>query len=159
MEETSTSTSEALHLATAVIQTLQQRLDGIDQATQVLESFSSLDSVESQLSKHEAAKFDVALAYSLATLYFVEMNIQGKDTKNHPIQEILRRIKGYVAQVNAREPSTQQPAESTSPALTEDGKRKQESSSSTKGRARGGSKKVKIDAAVANRIVRHNLSS
>lgn len=158
MEGTSTSTSEALHLATAVIQTLQQRLDGIDQATQVLESFPSLDSVESQLSKHEAAKFNVALAYSLATLYFVEMNIQGKDTKSHPIQEILRRIKGYVAQVNAREPSSQ-PAQSTSPVMTEDGKRKQESSSTTKDKARGGSKKVKIDAAVADRMVRHNLSS
>lgn len=133
----------AVKQAVLVLQTLQQRIGSVDAATQRLEGFPSLAAVTEQLDDREAAKFSISLAYALASLYFVQMNIAGKDVSNHPIQEILQRIKGYVAQVS-------QPAEDT------DGKRKAAAAASASdGKA---AKRIKVDGAAAGRVVRHHLT-
>lgn len=131
-----------------VITALAEKLLDVDDSTACLESFNNLDNVLSELNSLESAKLNVALAYCLANLYFVQMNIAGKDATGHPIHEVLNRIKETMTIVISKEAQTasagaDQPQEKKQKAAGADGKP---------------SKKIKVDPNAASRVIRHHIS-
>jgi hypothetical protein len=60
------------------------------------ENFDSLDEIVESLTPLESAKFDVAVAYNIASLYYVLLRAKGVSQQSHPIKAELDRIKGYV---------------------------------------------------------------
>jgi exosome complex protein LRP1 len=91
-----------------------------------------------QLTALEGAKLQVALAFSLATLFYIKMNVSGKDLTSHPIHDELNRIKSFVAQLNKRERILKADNVSASEAELNP------------------SKRPKIDTDAASRIIKHH---
>lgn len=61
----------------------------------------SLSDCTEKLSDHEAAKLQVSLAYTLASLYFVLLRVSGKDAAHESdVSTELDRIKQYVVKLN-----------------------------------------------------------
>lgn len=76
---------------------------------QVLATRANLDIIQNEslvtctdaLSDREAAKLQVSLAYTLASLYFVVLRASGKDAaKESDITQEIDRIKQYVMKLN-----------------------------------------------------------
>lgn len=99
----------------------------------------SLSDVLGDLTALEGAKLQVAIAFTLASLFYVNANLKGKDLSAHPIHEELSRIKSFVAQLNQREK------------LMKAGEAKSEQDSEQP------SKRLRIDSGAAKRIVKHHL--
>jgi len=77
---------------------------------QVLATKAKLDVIREEslvactdaLSEREAAKLQVSLAYTLASLYFVLLRASGKDAANESdITQEIDRIKQYVMKLNS----------------------------------------------------------
>lgn len=67
----------------------------------------SFEQVLEGLSAEEAAKLQVSLAYTLASLYYVLMKGAGKDTiGNRDISIEINRIKQYVVKLNGTDRKT-----------------------------------------------------
>ncbi len=135
-------------IPTAVQQNIQQlrqlqyQLENVDGLLDELKELDYNDLISS-LSSLEAAKADIALAFTLATLCFVRMNSHGQDISKHLIQEDLSRIKSFVAIIRAKElqaVSSEQIHEI--PSNTEHQ-----------------SKRSRVDVDAAGRMIRHGLSS
>jgi len=74
----------------------------INQTTNLI-SECGLDDLLGSLSSIEGAKADTCIAFTLATLCFVKLNLAGKDIGKHPIHETLARIKAMVQKINTFE--------------------------------------------------------
>ena len=68
---------------------------------------SSFEAVELMLEPQESAKFSIALAFTLSTLYYILLNSKGKSTgddgEKHPINAEISRIRQYVARMNQQQ--------------------------------------------------------
>ena len=68
---------------------------------------TSFEAVELMLEPQESAKFSVALAFTLSTLYYILLNSKGKSTNDdgekHPINAEISRIRQYVARMNQQQ--------------------------------------------------------
>lgn len=82
--------------------TLRNLVNEINQTTNLITEYG-LDDLLSSLSSIEGAKADTCIAFTLATLCFVKLNLAGKDISKHPIHETLTRIKAMVQKINAFE--------------------------------------------------------
>lgn len=151
-----------------ILQALQHKLCEVETLAQPLSDAGSVDNVEKELSSLEAAKLEVAMAYSLANLYFVQLNIAGKDVSGHPLHEILNRIKEFMALIIAKESAAQQqsevPAGDKRKAVDEKehgrggeetvGQETQAEDDGVKQKKR----KIKVNKAGVERVVRHHIA-
>eukprot|EP01039_Chlorochromonas_danica_P020480 gene20480-25019_t len=86
-----------------------QTLHGIDNAMKQTDDAVQLilgqdyDSLVGQLQNLESAKLNVAIAFTLASLCYANLQTQGQDLTNHGIHDDLQRIKGFVARINSLE--------------------------------------------------------
>mmetsp|Transcript_69351 Transcript_69351/g.136094 ORF Transcript_69351/g.136094 Transcript_69351/m.136094 type:complete len:109 (+) Transcript_69351:52-378(+) len=61
------------------------------------------DETMNKLDRNEAAKLNVSIAYTLASLYYISIKTSGDmEDKSGNISEELSRIKSYVAKVNSQ---------------------------------------------------------
>ena len=121
------------------VEDVNSKLDDIRSLTETY--FSGQESLETMTESMEAVsagKLDVALAFGLASLYFVMLNANGKSNRGtdagHPIISEIGRIKQYVQRVNALE-------------------------AKLRGEPVISSASLRVDKEAASRIVAHNLSS
>mmetsp|Transcript_19933 Transcript_19933/g.20046 ORF Transcript_19933/g.20046 Transcript_19933/m.20046 type:complete len:134 (+) Transcript_19933:103-504(+) len=89
------------------IKTLKDSLDDVGSSVDILLN-KNYESVEEQLSNLESTKLNVALAYSIASLYYSMLKSKGSSIANHPIKSDLSRIKSYVDRINTIEKGVQQ---------------------------------------------------
>lgn len=108
---------------------IQEELKKIQNAFNCLQKLND-ETLTSQLSSVEIAKLKTSLAFSIASTYFVLLNVIGKEPGKHPITDDINRIKAMVNQINKIEKDGVEPAQ----------------------------KKLKVDKDAANRIVSHHLS-
>ena len=66
-----------------------------------------LDELCEQLRPLESAKLKVSMAYALASLQFILLQLQSTDTKHHPIHDDLSRIRESVQTINDLEKQKQ----------------------------------------------------
>lgn len=62
-----------------------------------------LDEVSDCLTPIESAKLKISLAYGLASLQFILLQLKGEDTSVHPIREEISRVKEYVQTIQELE--------------------------------------------------------
>ncbi|RYG62904.1 hypothetical protein EON64_16995 [archaeon] len=86
--------------AIAGFSTLRTCLGHVDANLEHVIQLKDLDELESKLLSLEGAKADVALAFTIVSLYYVQLNMHSKLSKDHPIHELNNRIKSYVAKIN-----------------------------------------------------------
>ena len=72
-------------------------------------SHHRLDDLCEQLQPLESAKLKVSLAYSLASLQFIQLRLQSKDTRHHPIHDDLGRIKELIQTIKELEQQRKKP--------------------------------------------------
>eukprot|EP01033_Poteriospumella_lacustris_P012972 gene12972-9279_t len=157
-----------------------QTLHGIDNTMKQTDDAVQLilgqdyDSLVGQLQNLESAKLNVAIAFTLASLCYANLQTQGQDLTNHGIHDDLQRIKGFVARINSLEkkaaattPSKAPEAPTVAaqlspplaPAAPSAHKKEQEKkvveASEEEENPRKRSKKV--DAKAAARMIKHNL--
>ncbi len=105
------------------------------------------DALRGQLTGLETAKLNVAMAFTLASLVYANMQCQGEDTTNHNIQEDLQRIKGFVGRINGIEKKLSPPtSEKDTKTIVEQA-----------AEAENPKKRIKVDAKAAARVIKHNL--
>jgi hypothetical protein len=115
-------------------------LDSTESSLQVLEQLD-YNSYTSELTYLNAAKFDLALAFTLASASFIKMNNGNVDSAKHPIQRNIQQIKDMMGRVDKIE-----------------GKGGAEfPSSSIAGENSHRNKRMKLDAGAAERMITHNL--
>ena len=90
------------------VEVVRAKLDEVKSLTGAyFNGHDSLDSVTEGMEAVTAGKLNVALAFGLASLYFVMLNASGKSNRGteagHPIMSEIGRIKQYVQRVNALE--------------------------------------------------------
>ena len=78
---------------------LEKCLNGLQQDMKRL-SPHHLDELCEELRPLESAKLKVSMAYSLASLQFILLQLQGTDTQYHPIHDDLSRIRDSVQTIN-----------------------------------------------------------
>jgi hypothetical protein len=61
--------------------------------------------LSTELSDLESSKLHTALGFAISSLYFVALNLQGKDASSHPIVDDITRIKAMVQKINQIENS------------------------------------------------------
>ena len=87
--------------------------DGLDKCLAGLQkdlgqlSPHQLDELCEQLRPLESAKLKVSMAYALASLQFILLQLQNTDTKHHPIHDDLSRIRESVQTINELEKQKQ----------------------------------------------------
>ena len=111
-----------------------------------------LENVSENLNELEGAKVEVALAFTLATLFYVKMNTHGMDVSAHPIHEELKRIKTFVAQINQREKLLKGEQTATTTAIPPS----KDTNTTTENSTQPAAKRLKVDKAAASRIIKHN---
>jgi exosome complex protein LRP1 len=73
-------------------------------------SLISRAEAKANLSPAEAAKLNVALAYTCASLFYMYLKARGADVESHPVKAELERIKRYVARLKAAQGDDAAPA-------------------------------------------------
>lgn len=92
-----------------------------------------------ELSSLEGAKLQVAIAFTLASLFYIKMNVCGKDLVNHPIHDELNRVKSFVSQLNQREKMSKTAA-----------------SNENEEKESNPTKRPKLNTGAASRIIKHH---
>lgn len=108
---------------------IQDELKKIQTAFKMVQKLND-ETLTSKLSTVELAKLKTSLAFTIASTYFVLLNITGKEPGKHPITDDIHRIKAMVNQINKIEKEGNEPVQ----------------------------KKLKVDKGAANRIITHHLS-
>lgn len=83
-----------------------ESLRAVDDNVNILSSKESVDKVTETLRPLESAKLRVSLAYGIASLQFILLQLQGEETLGHPVHDQLTRIKGYVGTIKELESTT-----------------------------------------------------
>lgn len=132
-----TKVPEPVIRATAELQKVIVHLEALNSSSNCLFEHDFSELIQ-QLSSLEGAKLQAALAFMLASLFYMKMNICGKDLTKHPIHDELSRIKTFVAQLNQREKlNNSVDSESSNGDLI-------------------ANKRPKLDAGAASRIIKHH---
>jgi hypothetical protein len=125
------------------LEQLKEHLMNIQDSCESLQVKESVSAIVQELTALEGAKVQVALAFTLASLVYVKMQLQGRDVSKHPIHEEIARIKSFVGKLNKLE------------------KAASEEVTDAKQRHEGGdelpAKRVRPDSAAVKRIVTHHL--
>jgi hypothetical protein len=124
------------------------QLDKVASCANKLEAGIRSSEVADRLAPVEGAKLDVAVAYSIASLFYVMQNIQGQTGDKFPIQSELARIKEHVKQINAHAAATT--AAAGGAATT--------ASSSAAG-ASAAAPAAQLNKEASKRVISHHLSS
>lgn len=66
----------------------------------------SHEEAKKHLSNLEFSKFNVSLAYSLMSLFYITQNSTGKNLSNHQVISEIEDIKSYVSRINRIEKNT-----------------------------------------------------
>ncbi|EGX89999.1 exosome-associated family protein [Cordyceps militaris CM01] len=80
---------------------LDSQLDSLEEALAPL--FGDIDEVASQLPLLDKAKLFSLITYSIESLIFSALKVQGADTQNHPVLAELKRVQQYFAKIKAAE--------------------------------------------------------
>ena len=117
----------------------------------------SYEDVDLMLDPQESAKFSIALAFTLSTLYYILLNSKGKskgdDGEKHPINAEISRIRQYVARMNQ-----QQTSSSSSSSKSEEKQRIQHTDVVVEVSAVD-VPTLQINKEAAQRMIKHNISS
>jgi hypothetical protein len=109
----------------AVNQTLEN-LEKLEKLLKLVDNLK-LQQASNELSPIELAKLQTALAFALASVFYVQRNIKGQEVVGHAINDDISRIKSLVGQIKKQE--NEEPPE----------------------------KKPRIDKPAANRMIAHHL--
>jgi hypothetical protein len=76
-----------------------------DLITKITAKSDEIVNLSTELTDLESAKLHTALGFAVSSLYFVALNLQGKDASAHPIVDDITRIKLVVQKINQIENS------------------------------------------------------
>ncbi|KAK6180986.1 hypothetical protein SNE40_008939 [Patella caerulea] len=77
---------------------LDTSLTGLESSLEPLLK-TSLSEMSSKLEPLDCAKMDLVAAYAINSLFWVYLNVNGINPKEHPIKQELDRIRGYMSRV------------------------------------------------------------
>jgi len=80
---------------TRALDTMDTALSQIEAALQPLLE-KPIDEIKEGLDLAGQAKLDIAMAYSLNSLFYMYLKTQGQDPGDHPVTKEMERVRGYV---------------------------------------------------------------
>ena len=121
------------------INLITEEIDKVKFANIELLRRKGLDAILSELNHSERAKFQISLAYTLSSLYYINNNASnGRIEENLLIVEEIKNIKSFVARLNGKESSS--------------------SNNSIEVGSKRINRSIEIDIPAAKRIITHQIS-
>ena len=74
-------------------------LDDLDNYLQKLMTLNNVDEVEEKISPIEFAELNAAVAYSINSVYYMYMKVNGIEKEDHKINVELSRVKKYISKI------------------------------------------------------------
>ena len=79
--------------------TLSRSLAELSKHLAPLQQFQSMPAINTHLSPADSLKLNAAIAYSLNSLYYILLKLQGENVSSHPIIKDIESVKGIVYKV------------------------------------------------------------